>query len=154
MEVENANPDLEMNLLDNYCFKILYPDQNYKKSVEYQNWKKSIKEVIGQNIIEMFCNTDKIVIIQKYEDINQIIQCPICKANFYFCKFCKKAEKNKNCCTKALIKEFLNDERLYKFMDLKDNNEEKKNFIQFFIIMLIPFVSNFAVNFFFFLFFI
>ena len=145
MEAENINQDLEMNLLDNYCYKILYPDQNYKKSVEYQNWKKSITEIIGENGIEMFCDRDKIVIYKKYEGINQILNCPICKDNFYFCQKCKKAEKRKNCCTKTLIKKYLDDEELYKYMNLKDDN--KKDFIEGFFILLIPFISNIAFYF-------
>ena len=40
MEVESANK--EYNLLEkNNFFKLLYPNQNYKISLEYKQWKKS-----------------------------------------------------------------------------------------------------------------
>ena len=139
--MEAENQDLELNLLDSYCFKILYPDQNYKKSIEYQKWKKSITEVIGQNTIEMFCFLDKLIIIKKKEDINQELKCPICKGNFYICQNCKKVEKDKICCTKTLIKKYLANEELYKFMNLK-NKEDKNEFIIYFIVMLIPYIST------------
>ena len=144
MEVEEQNQDLEINLLDNYCYKILYPNQNYKKSIEYQKWKSSIEKKIGSNGIEIFCNKDKIVIFKKYENLEQI-KCPICNGYFYYCPNCKSYQKCLNCCSKSLIKKLLKDERLKNYMNLKDNKEERSDFIIYFIIMFIPFLSNMVI---------
>ena len=145
MEVENEIQDIEINLLDIYCYKILYPNQNYKKSIEYQKWKTSIQKIIGSNGIEIFCNKDKIVIYKKNENLEQPIKCPICKRNFYYCKNCKSGQISKNCCSKSLIKKLLSDERLNKYMNLKDNIRERNEYLNYFIALLIPFISNMCI---------
>ena len=105
MEVESSNK--EYNLLENNNFlKLLYPNQNYKISLEYKQWKKSIEEKFGKNEngIEIFCKIDNIVIYN--ENVNDIIKCPICRKTLYICKYCNKVQKKKTtkCCFRAQIK--------------------------------------------------
>ena len=141
MEIESSSQDIEINLLDNYCFKLLYPNQKYKKSIDYQNWKKSVSK--KGNGIEIFCNKDNIIIYKKNKDLNQL-KCPICKEYFYFCPYCKRAEKCRKCCIKSYIKDILNDELLFKFINNKD---KKKDFIEMFSYMFIPFLLNIVIYF-------
>ena len=106
MEVENTNK--ENNLLDNNnYFKILYPNQNYRISLEYKNWQKSIEGNMGKNVNrkEILCKKDNIIIYN--EHINNYINCPLCKSNLYLCKYCNKVRNiKKRCCFKAYINPF------------------------------------------------
>ena len=143
MEIDPSSQDMEINLLDNYCFKLLYPNQKYEKSIEYQKWKKAISKNDNDNGIEIFCRKDNIIIYKKKEEFNNL-RCPICKQIFYFCPYCKRAEKFKRCCIKSYIKDILNDELLYRFINNKD---AKKDFIEIFLFTLIPFLSNIIIYF-------
>ena len=127
MEVENSSNEnnlLEQNI--NY-FKILYPNQNYRISLEYQKWKKSIEEKIGKNKIgkEILCKKDNIIIYN--EDINNNINCPLCKTNLYLCKYCNKIQnrKTKRCCFRAHINEIIIEKKaIYKYINIQNNIKE------------------------------
>ena len=139
MEVESSNK--EYNLLENNNFlKLLYPNQNYKISLEYKQWKKSIEEKFGKNEngIEIFCKIDNIVIYN--ENVNDIIKCPICRKTLYICKYCNKVQKKKTtkCCFRAQIKDFIIENKtIYKYINNQEN--QIKEFYEIFRINFIPF---------------
>ena len=136
--MENSND----NLIFNPYFKILYPNQKFKNSAEFKRWKKSITENIGDNGIEMYCNKDKIII---YEDMNEILKCPICNEKYYYCPYCKRAEKKKTCCVRGIMKDIINrGSNIYINID---NEEKRKEFIQTLLITLIPLIFNFSLLF-------
>ena len=134
--MENESPN--DNLIINPYFKILYSNQKYKNSIEYKRWIKSIKEKMGEDGIEMHCNKDKIVI---YENINKNLKCPICNEKYFFCSYCKRAEKKKSCCIRGFIKDILNNELYYIYINTKDENI-RKEFIKSFVILFIPLLFN------------
>ena len=103
MEVENPNKG--DNLLENYYFTILYPNHNYKSTLEYKNWRKSIEGKKGKNGREIICQTDNIIIYQKKEDINNEILCPNCNKKIYKCRYCKRFgnQKISNYCSRVFI---------------------------------------------------
>ena len=140
MEVENSNN--EFNLLEKNYFKILYPNQDYKKSLDYQKWKKSIEEKYGKNKNgkEVLCEKDNIIIWN--ENINYIIKCPICYRDIYLCKYCNKI-KNKfvdvKCCYRDTIKIIVKEKKsIYKFLNI-DNDENIKYFYFVLALFFIPF---------------
>ena len=139
MENESQND----NLIVNPYFPILYPDQKFKNSIEYKKWKKSKAEIMGENGVEMHCNKDKIVI---YENINENLKCPICKEEYSYCPYCKRAEKLKSCCMRGFIHDIFNNENYYKYINSEDEYK-KKEFIEFFLILFIPFVLNISLYF-------
>ena len=118
MEIEN--PNKEDNLLGNNYFKILYPNQNYKSSLEYHNWRKTNEKNKGKNGKEILCQRDNIIIYQKKEDKNNGILCPICNKIIYKCKYCKKCGnlRKNNCCFRAFIKSNFKDKKLLDFLDI------------------------------------
>ena len=123
MEVENSNNFLEKN---NY-FKKLYPNQNYKISLEYKQWKKSIKEKFGKNKNgnEIFFKKDNIVIYNKDSNDNMI--CSFCKRMLYLFNYCNKIKNwvTINCCFRAIIKEIITDkEILYKYINKQEMKSE------------------------------
>ena len=136
--MENSND----NLIVNSYFPILYPDQKFKNTIEYKRWKKSITEIVGENGIEMLCNRDKIVI---YENINENLKCPICKEKYFYCPYCKRAEKKKSCCIRGFIKDILNGE-IDIYINIQDE-DKRKEFIHTLLMMFIPFVFNFVLFF-------
>ena len=145
MENESSND----NLIVNPYFKILYPNQKYKNSIEYKRWIKSIKEKMGENGIEMHFNKDKIVI---YKDLNKNLKCPICNEKYFFCSYCKRAEKKKSCCIRGFIKDILNNELYYIYINTKDEYI-RKEYIRSFIFLFIPLLFNISLFFTIFVFF-
>ena len=142
--MENEDSSQEINLLlDSY--EILYPEQKYEKSSEYKKWERAMLKKFGENRIKIVCNKDNIVTYQKFDNIDQILKCPKCKANYYYCSYCKRAEKERRCCSKAYIKKLLNDDLLFKFLKLEDNNI-KRNFIENIVFHRIPFFANLSIN--------
>ena len=100
-------------------------------------------ENIGENGIEMFCDKDKIII---YENMNKILRCPICNDQYFYCPYCKRAEKKKTCCTRGYIKNTINN-GLNAYININDDEDKKIEFIQEFIFILIPFLFNFSLFF-------
>ena len=139
MEVEN--PNKEYNLLEkNNFFRLLYPNQNYKISLEYKQWKKSIEEKFGKNEngIEIFCKIDNIVIYN--ENVNNSIICPTCRKTLYICKYCNKIQNRKitKCCFRTKIKENIIEKKaIYKYINNQKNQLEE--FYLLFIINFTPF---------------
>ena len=129
MEIEDSN--IKCNLLENNYFQILYPNQKYKLSSEYKQWKKTIEEKIGKNGIEIFCKKDNIIIYQKFENINDIIKCPICDENIYQCQYCnkKRVKKTSRCCLKAYIKELKEKEQFYQYLEIDENKKKSKRIL-------------------------
>ena len=139
MENEITNDNL---IISNKYFKILYPNQKYKNSAEYKRWKKSITEIKGENGIEKLCNKDKIII---YENMNTVLKCPICNEKYFYCPYCKRAEKKKTCCIRAFIKDILNSE-INIYINIQDK-EIRREFINSLLIMFIPILFNFSLFF-------
>ena len=139
MENEGQND----NLIINPYFHILYSEQKYKNSLEYKKWKKSITEIIGENGIEIYCNEDKIII---YDKINENLICPICKEKYFYCTYCKRAEKEKTCCIRGLINDIIYNEKYYIYINSEDE-ENRKEFISSLLIMFIPLLFNFLLFF-------
>ena len=75
MENENYNS----NLLDAPYFKMSCPNQCYKKSNEYQLWRKELINKYGKNSKQIFCDIDKIIFFNN-QNLNYVA-CPICKLN-------------------------------------------------------------------------
>ena len=135
MEIESPNKE---NILGDNYFQILYPNQNYKLSLEYKQWKKKIENILGKNGKEVFCEEDNIIIYQKYSKMDNGVICPICKKYLYVCKYCKKISSvvTERCCLKALINEKIKDS--YKFITM-ENEEDKWDYYCNFYINFIPF---------------
>ena len=139
--MENEDLYVEDNLLDNCYFKLAFPEQNYAESFEYQKWKKSMIEIIGEKGKEFFCNEDQIVIFQKYG--NNALTCPICHKKFYLCPYCGKIERNK-CCFKSILKEITSKKNRRKYID--SDFVEGDDFCINFLTMFIPIISNLLIN--------
>ena len=133
MEIEST--DIENSLEINY-FKISYPNQNYKLSLDYKQWKKNIEEKLGKNGYELFCKNDNIIIYQNSDNCN----CPICHKVLYKCKYCKKTRNKitKRCCLKAYINDIISDKNNLNRYIMIENNEAKCDFYYFFFINIIP----------------
>ena len=137
--MENSND----NLIINPYFKLLYRNQKFKNSVEYKRWKKAMTDNIGENGIEMFCDKDKIII---YENMNKILKCPICNDQYFYCPYCKRAEKKRTCCTREYVKNTINNGK-NAYININDDEEKRKEFIQTFLLILIPTLFNFSLFF-------
>ena len=139
MEVGNLN--IENNLLGDIYFKIIYPNQNYKISLEYKKWKKSIEEKFGKNGKELFCKKDNIIIYQKNENINSFVKCPICDQNIYQCQYCNriKDKDTARCCLKRHIKEINDKDKIKQFIEYK-RKEDINDFLNIFFWAFIPFI--------------
>ena len=135
--METDSPNKENILGENY-FQILYPNQNYKTSLEYKQWKKNVEEILGKNGKEVFCEKDNIIIYQKYQKIDIGIYCPICNKFLYGCEYCNKISNQvtKSCCIQAFINE--NIKNSYKFIKM-ENKEDKDDFYYNLFINFIPF---------------
>ena len=139
MEVDDIN--IENNLLEDNYFKISYPKQNYKISLDYKQWKKSIEAKFGKNGKEIFCNKDNIIIYQQKEYINNFLKCPLCGKNIYQCQYCNKSKDSDTgrCCLKRYIKELKNNEKKYQFIKYK-RKEDLNEFYEIFLVSFIPFI--------------
>ncbi len=135
--METDSPNKENILGENY-FQILYPNQNYKSSLEYKQWKKNVEEILGKKGKEVFCEKDNIIIYQKYHKIDVGIYCPICNQFLYGCEYCNKISNQvtKSCCIQAFINE--NIKNSYKFIKM-ENKEDKDDFYYNLFINFIPF---------------
>ena len=135
--METDSPNKENILGENY-FQILYPNQNYKSSLEYKQWKENVEEILGKKGKEVFCEKDNIIIYQKYHKIDIGIYCPICNKFLYGCEYCNKISNQvtKSCCIQAFINE--NIKNSYKFIKM-ENKEDKDDFYYNLFINFIPF---------------
>ena len=141
--MENINYTQESNLLGDYFFKISYPKQNYKKSIEYQKWKKIVIDKIGNNGKEIICNKDNTIIYKIYNDNDDIITCPTCNSYFYNCNFCNitQTEECHICCVRSFLKYEFNN--YCKTSHLFGDRDEKKKFKKLLIYQFIPICSSF-----------
>ena len=137
MEVEVSNQkDI---LLGNDYFQISYPNQNYKKSSEYKQWRKIVEKKFGKKWKEVFCEKDNIIIYQEEKNINNVIKCPKCKIIIYQCKYCNRIrnEITKNCCFKALLNDIKEKIKIDKNLNIEENSEG------FYIIFFASFIPLF-----------
>ena len=133
------NEDINKILLEDDYFEILYPNQNYKETIEYKHWKKIVTEKNGINGKEIYCKKDNIILYQKYEENNNVIKCPICKTLLYKCKYCKRIlnKKTTRCCFRAYLNEVFKNKDIYQYIKYK-KNEDKNEFYQIFFCCFIP----------------
>ena len=137
MEVEVSNQkDI---LLGNDYFQISYPNQNYKKSSEYKQWRKIVEKKFGKNGKEVFCEKDNIIIYQEEKSIDNVINCPICKINIYKCKYCNRIRDKitKNCCFIAVLNDIKEKIKIDKNLNIEENSEG------FYIIFFASFIPLF-----------
>ena len=153
MEVEVSNQkDI---LLGNDYFQISYPNQNYKKSSEYKQWRKIAEKKSGKNGKEAFCEKDNIIIYQKKEFINFNIQCPLCNRNIYQCKYCNKSRDTltTQCCIKASINDIKENKKIFQYINTEENKDDEIEFYQLFFLSFIPLFFSFINVLIFFIFF-
>ena len=145
--MENKSLDQDINLLEDYYFKLSYKNQKYKKLKEYQKWKKLVVEKYGKNGKEIICNKDNTIIYQIHNDNDQKIICPTCNTIIYNCIFCNKIKNVNlyNCCFRAYFKYRINVNYKYRFTNLNEKDPIiKQHFIKLLLISFIPFYPLFS----------